>query len=137
MINKFVLVGQLRFDPELKYTAQNLAVCSITVITTEHYNNTVKESSIKCSFFGQQAEEVSSSFYKGDVVAVEGKISSNKWVNPRSGEEQTTLQLSGQKIEKIQLSSKPEEAPAEKEPYQKQIKDFFITEASEMDNTPF
>ena len=79
-VNKVILVGNLGADPEVKYIANGRAVCSLSVATSEKWND--KKSGQKqektewhrVTVWGEQAENCGKFLSKGRMVYVEGKL---------------------------------------------------------------
>ena len=99
-INKVVLIGNLRRDPEMKYTASGAAVANITIATSESWKD--KQSGEKKEktewhrvvFFQRQAEIVGEYLKKGSQVYVEGKLQTRKWQD-KNGEDRYTTEVVG------------------------------------------
>ena len=82
MLNRVVLMGRLTRDPELRYTPQNVPVCTITLAVERSYTpqGAQRETDfIDVVAWRQTAEFVSKYFRKGLLVAVEGRLQSRKW----------------------------------------------------------
>ncbi len=84
MINKVILLGRLGADPELRYTQNRTAVCTLKIATnerrkgadgqwTEHteWHNVVT--------FGKTAENCNQYLKKGRQAFIEGKIQTRKY----------------------------------------------------------
>ncbi|MGE4282848.1 MAG: single-stranded DNA-binding protein [Clostridia bacterium] len=82
MLNKVILMGRLVKDPELRYTASNVAVCSFTVAVDKNF---VKQGEQKQADFVQvvtwrnTAEFVSKYFTKGRMIVVVGSLQTRTW----------------------------------------------------------
>ena len=77
MLNKAILMGRLTDNPELKYTPNNIAVCSFTLAVNRSYARPGEERKtdfIDIVTWRSTAEFVSKYFAKGMQVAVEGSI---------------------------------------------------------------
>lgn len=82
MLNRVILMGRLNADPELKYTPQNVAVCTITLAVERDYARQGEQREtdfIDVVAWRNTAEFVSKYFRKGLLVAVEGRLQSRKW----------------------------------------------------------
>ena len=82
-VNKFILVGRLGGDPEVRYTANQQPICSFGLATSERYKD--KEGTMQektewhnISMFGRLAEVGNEYLKKGSQVYIEGKIQTNK-----------------------------------------------------------
>lgn len=83
-INRAHIIGRLGSDPELKYTPQGQAVCSMTVATDESYKdksgqmvNRVEWHRIVLWRF--LAENAGKYLEKGSQVYIEGKLQTRSW----------------------------------------------------------
>ncbi|RME32163.1 MAG: single-stranded DNA-binding protein [Candidatus Zixiibacteriota bacterium] len=90
-MNLAVLHGNLARSPELRYTANNKAVCGFTVAINESYVSQATGERVKtavfidCQAFGRVGENINKYFDKGDPILVHGKISQDRWVDKDSG----------------------------------------------------
>jgi len=86
-INKVILVGHLGKDPEIRYTPNEIAVCSISIATSESYKDkssgerkTITEWHNIVLWRGL-AETSEKYLRKGSQVYIEGKLKTRKWVD--------------------------------------------------------
>lgn len=82
MINRFVGVGRLTKDPELKYTQGGIAVCRFTLACNRPFkgqdgNN--EADFINCVAWRKQAENVANYLHKGSLAGVEGRIQTGSY----------------------------------------------------------
>ena len=77
-MNKWIGIGRLTKDPELKYTpGTGTAVTTIT-LAVENYNSKTQEKTadfIPVVLWGKQAENTAQYMLKGNQVAISGRIS--------------------------------------------------------------
>lgn len=96
MINKAILLGNLGNKPELKYSSNGSAICSLSVATSESWtekNSGEKKVSTewhKVSVFGKLAEIAGQYLDKGSKVYIEGKIQTRKWQDKEGKDRYTT-----------------------------------------------
>jgi len=85
MTNRWVGVGRLTRDVDLKFTAQGLAVASFTVAINRPYKNQqtgeYDADFINCVAFRKLAENVANYTKKGDLIAVDGRIQTRSYEN--------------------------------------------------------
>lgn len=77
MLNVVVLTGRLVADPELRHTANDLAVTSFTVAVNRRYARAGEERQtdfIDIVAWRNNAEFVCKYFQKGNLIAIEGSI---------------------------------------------------------------
>jgi len=80
MYNKVMLIGRLGQDPEMRYTANGLAICKFNIATSEKWND--KATGVKkektewhrITAFGKLADICIEYIAKGSKVFIEGKI---------------------------------------------------------------
>lgn len=95
-VNKVIIVGNLGQDPEVRYSADNKAIASISVATTDRYKDktTGEQKELtewhRVTFFNNLAEIVGEWLKKGSSVYVEGKLRTRKWVDKDGVERYTT-----------------------------------------------
>lgn len=84
-INKVIIVGNLGKDPETRYTTNNIAVSSLSVATSETYNDkttgekTTRTEWHKIILWRGLAETAERFLRKGSQVYIEGKLRTKEW----------------------------------------------------------
>lgn len=83
-LNKVMIIGRLGNDPELKYTPQGQAVCSMTLATDESYKKESGEMVNKVEWhrivlWRFLAENAGKYLKKGSQVYIEGKLQTRMW----------------------------------------------------------
>ncbi|MFD1418438.1 single-stranded DNA-binding protein [Companilactobacillus keshanensis] len=84
MINRTVLVGRLTRDPELKYTANDVAVVSFTLDVNRQFTNSQGEREadfVNCVIWRKAAENFTSFTHKGSLVGIDGRIQTRNYEN--------------------------------------------------------
>jgi len=83
-LNKVMIIGRLGNDPELKYTPQGQAVCSMTIATDESYKD--KSGQLvqqvewhKIVLWRFLAENAGKYLKKGSQVYIEGSLKTRSW----------------------------------------------------------
>lgn len=95
-LNKVMLIGNLTRDPELRYTANNTAVCSFSIATNRDWVNkdtNEKQEAVEyhnITAWGKLADICGSLLHKGDKVFVEGRLQTRKWEGDDKVERKTT-----------------------------------------------
>ena len=84
MINRVVLVGRLTKDPELRYTANGVAVTSFTLAVNRPFSN--QQGNREADFINivvwrKQAENVVNFLRKGSMAGVDGRIQTRNYEN--------------------------------------------------------
>lgn len=82
MINRWVGVGRLTKDPELKYTQSGIAVCRFTLAVNRTFTNQAGEREadfINCVTWRKQAENTANFLKKGSLTGIEGRIQTSNF----------------------------------------------------------
>ncbi len=77
MLNQVTLIGRLTRDPELRYTANGVAVANFGLAVERPFTNKEGEKEvdfINITTWRKQAETVSNHLGKGRLVAVQGRL---------------------------------------------------------------
>jgi len=96
--NKITIVGYLGKDPELRYTPQGIAVCNVSVATTEKRKDprTGEPQDIttwfKVTLWRRQAEIANQYLSKGKQVYIEGRLRQEEYTD-RDGARRTSLSV--------------------------------------------
>jgi len=81
-MNKFIGIGRLIKENELRYTTSNTAVVKNTIAIKRNRKNANGEYDsdfINVTAFGNNAELLSKYFSKGDMIAAEGRIETGSY----------------------------------------------------------
>lgn len=84
-LNKVQLIGNLGRDPELRHTPNGTAVCTVSLATTNAWNDKETHDRVEESewhrvvFFARLAEVVGEYMKKGRPMYVEGRLQTRKW----------------------------------------------------------
>ena len=99
MTATITVVGNTTADPELRYTANGLAVVNFTVASTDkvfdRQTNEWKDGKklfIRCSAWREMAEHIAGSLTKGTRVVVVGKIATREY-ETKEGDKRSTIEL--------------------------------------------
>lgn len=95
--NKIIIVGNLGRDPELRYTPQNIAVCNLSVATSEKRRDKSGEYQdvttwFRVTLWRQQAEAASKYLTKGRPVYIEGRLTVEEWTD-KDNQKRYTLEV--------------------------------------------
>jgi len=95
--NKIILVGNLGRDPELRYTAQGIPVCTFSMATNERRKDKTGEMQDQTTWFRvtlwrQQAENASQYLTKGRPVYIEGRLRVEEYID-RDGKTRYSLEV--------------------------------------------
>lgn len=113
MFNLTVLSGRLTADPELKYTPNNVAVCSFTIAVERRYKQGEERQAdfVNIIAWRQTAEFVSKYFSKGSMIGIEGCIQTRRYVDKDTGKNRTAFEVVANNVQFME--SKRSEGTAE------------------------
>ena len=94
-VNKVILVGNLGKDPEMRYTANQMAIANMSLATSERKKDQSGNWASHTEWhrivsFGKLAEFCGNYLKKGRQVYLEGKIRTNKWQDKEGKDRYTT-----------------------------------------------
>lgn len=95
MLNVAVLMGRLVADPELRHTANDIAVCSFRIAVDRNFSTRSGERQadfIDIVAWRQTAEFVCRYFTKGQMIAVNGSIQTRSYED-RQGNKRTAVEV--------------------------------------------
>ena len=114
-VNKFIGIGNLGKDPEMRFMPDGKAVCNFSIAISEKYKDKSGESKevtewVNVALFGKLAEIAGEYLKKGSKVYVEGKMKTEKY--SKDGIDRHTTKIIGEKME--MLNSKSENADTQR-----------------------
>ena len=94
MFNLVVLTGRLTADVELKYTQNNVPVCSFTIAVDRRYKQGEERQTdfINITAWRQTAEFISKYFSKGSMIGIEGSIQTRRYQD-KDGNNRTAFEV--------------------------------------------
>jgi len=140
-LNRCEFIGRLGSDPELRYTADGVAICNFSIaVNTEFKKRNGEEIKntewVRISAFDKLAGICGDWLKKGSQVYVAGKFVTRKWVN-KDGVDQYTTEVVADQMQ--MLGGRPaEDAPAAKpksDAY-RQIKEGIVVPLEDMQDDP-
>jgi single-strand DNA-binding protein len=95
MINKWIGIGNLGADPELKYTPNGSAVCDLRMACSRKWKDkdgSQKEETewVRVTVWGKQGETCKEYLAKGRQVYVEGRLHTEQWTDKQGQKRYTT-----------------------------------------------
>lgn len=97
-VNKWIGIGNLGNDPEVRYLPSGDAVTNISIACTDRYKDKAtgeqKEITewVRINFFGRLAEVVGEYCKKGNPIYVEGSLRTRKWTD-KDGQEKYSTEI--------------------------------------------
>lgn len=98
-LNRATLIGNLGKDPEVRYTAEGAAVCSVSIATTNQWKDKAtgerREETEwhRVVFYGRLAEIAGEYLRKGRTVFVEGRLKTRKWQDADTGTDRYSTEI--------------------------------------------
>lgn len=85
-VNKWIGIGHIGRDPELRFTTNGRAVLNFSIATSEKWNdaNNVKQERVewhRIVVWGKLAETCSKLLYKGRLVYIEGRLQTRAYTD--------------------------------------------------------
>ena len=113
-LNKFIGIGRLGADPELRYTQSGTPVCSLRMVFNRRWkdkNGEKKEEAcwMDAVVFGKGAEVVKKFIVKGRELFVEGHIQQDEWED-KNGQKRTTHKINVQNFQFVGGNAKAKDA---------------------------
>ena len=105
-VNKWIGIGNLGKDPDMRYTASGDAICNFSIACTESWKDKAtgekKEQTewVRISFFGKLAEICGQYLKKGSQVYIEGSLRTRKWTD-KDGQERYTTEIRGDEMKML------------------------------------
>jgi len=105
-VNKWIGIGNLGRDPEVRYTASGDAICNFSIACTDTWKDKQtgekKEQTewVRISFFGKLAEVCGQYLKKGSQVYIEGSLRTRKWTD-KDGQEKYTTEIRGDEMKML------------------------------------
>ena len=101
-VNKVILVGNLGRDVELRYTPGGAAVATISLATTEVWNDKNGQRQERTEWhriilWGKQAESLQEYLKKGKQIYVEGRLQTRQW-DDKDGNKRYTTEVKADRL---------------------------------------
>ena len=102
-LNKVMLMGNLTRDPELRYTANNTAICNFGLAVNRRYkgqDGQAKEDTtfVECSAWGKSGEVINQYVRKGRALFIEGRLTLDQWQD-QQGNNRSKLKVTVESFE--------------------------------------
>lgn len=111
--NRITIIGRVGQDPDMRRFDGGSVAARLSVATSEKYTNKqgqkVEDTQWHtCTAWGRLAEIIEQYSYKGQQVALSGRMTYRKWTD-KSGNKRYSPEIV---VEELQMLSKREDAPA-------------------------
>lgn len=113
-VNKFIGIGNLGKDPEMRFMPDGKAVTNFSIAISEKYKDKSGEAKevtewVNVAFFGKLAEIAGEYLKKGSKVYIEGKMKTEKY--SKDGVDRYTTKIIGEKMEMLSTRSESDSKP--------------------------
>ncbi|HOV13201.1 MAG TPA: single-stranded DNA-binding protein [Spirochaetota bacterium] len=97
-LNQVIIIGRLTRNPEIKYTAAGLPVTKFTIANNGGVSGQGNDKKELVNFFdvtvwGNHAVNCEKYLKKGSLVAVDGHLRQNRWVDQATGKNQSKVEI--------------------------------------------
>ena len=101
-VNKVIIVGNLGRDAELRYTPGGAAVSTLSLATTDVWNDKAGQRQEKTEWhrvvlWGKQAETLKDYLLKGRQIYVEGRLQTRQW-DDKDGNKRYTTEIRSDRV---------------------------------------
>ena len=90
-MNQITIIGTLGKDPELKYSNNGLAIANLSIATNYGKEENQKTTWHYVTVFGEMAENVAASLFKGERAIVVGRLEKSTY--EKEGVQQTNVSI--------------------------------------------
>lgn len=119
-VNKWIGIGRIGRDPEIRYSSEGNAVCNVSVACSNSWKdkNTGERKEdvewVRIVFYNRLAEIAGEYLRKGSSVYIEGRLKTRKWQN-KEGVDQYTTEIIADQMQMLGGRDDGENAPAERQ----------------------
>ena len=107
-VNKFILVGRLGQEPEIRSTTSGQQVCTLSIATSETWtkdgNKEERTEWHRVILWGKLAEIAHKYLKKGRLVYIEGKLQTRSWED-QQGQKSYTTEILATNIQFLESNS--------------------------------
>jgi single-strand DNA-binding protein len=101
-VNKVIIVGNMGRDAEVRYTPGGAAVATLSLATTDVWNDKAGERQEKTEWhrvvlWGKQAETLAEYLTKGRQIYVEGRLQTRQW-DDKDGNKRYTTEIRSDRV---------------------------------------
>lgn len=94
-VNVVYLMGRLGQDPDMKQSSSGLAICNLSIATTDRRKNKDGDYEEQTEWhravaFGSRAEAIGKFFSKGRMIHVAGRLQTRQWEDKDGNKRYTT-----------------------------------------------
>lgn len=128
-VNKWIGIGNLGRDPEVRYSPEGAAVCNISVACTSSWKDKKtgerKEETewVRVVFYNKLAEIAGEYLKKGRPVYIEGRLKTRKWQDKDTGQDRYATEVIAEQMQMLggrEGSDSNDSVPAQRQAPQQQ-----------------
>lgn len=108
---KYICMGNLTREPELRYTPGGMPVCEFTVAINSARKEDGTFFGVVC-VFGKTAEACQRYLAKGSPVLVEGKLKNDEWEDRQTGQKRSKTRIYADNVQFIGKSDNSRQSAA-------------------------
>lgn len=116
MVNSVILIGRLTKDPEIKKTSSGKSVASFTLAVNQRFNRD-KTDFINCVAWEKTADYLGNYVKKGNLIAVEGRISTRNYDAP-DGKKVYITEVVCESVQGLERNDQTQAKSSEPKPWQ-------------------
>lgn len=127
-MNKVILTGRLTRDPELRYTANNKAVCDFTIATNRPVVRDGERVAdfINCRVWNKTAENLDKYQTKGNMIAVSGRMQVETYQD-KEGKNRRNTYVLVEDLEYLEQKKESKQGETKQPEEENEFKDFKAT----------
>ena len=129
-VSKWIGIGNLGRDPEVRYSPDGVAICNISIARTSSWKdrNTGEKREetewVRVVFYNRLAEIAGEYLKKGRAVYVEGRIKTRKWQDKETGADRYSTEIIAEQMQMLggndsQGESSNQQRPSARAPQRK------------------
>ncbi|MFW7341844.1 single-stranded DNA-binding protein [Pollutimonas sp. H1-120] len=106
-VNKVLIIGNLGRDPEIRYSADGAAICTISVATSTSWKDKAtgekREETEwhRIVFYNRLAEIAGEYLHQGSAVYVEGRLKTRKWQDKETGADRYSTEIVAEQMQML------------------------------------
>ncbi|HEY9278938.1 MAG TPA: single-stranded DNA-binding protein [Eoetvoesiella sp.] len=106
-VNKVIIIGNLGRDPEVRYSADGAAICTISVATSTSWKDKAtgekREETEwhRVVFYNRLAEIAGEYLRQGSAVYVEGRLKTRKWQDKETGVDRYSTEIVAEQMQML------------------------------------
>ena len=115
--NKFIGIGRLGRDPEIRYMPSGDAMATFSLAFSENWkdaqgNKKEKTTWINCKMFGKVAEIAGQYLKKGSLIQIEGSIGVDEYADKATGEKRYSTYIKANSMQMLDTKPTDSQQPA-------------------------